>query len=382
MNRSWVVFLGFAAAACGSGAEAPAQNPPPGLVAQAIAGHTLYVPPGFKVNLFAENQSGARYMALGPGNAVYLSSPGGGWVKRLVDVNHDGVADSAVTVLSGLSQPFGLAFRGDTLFVAEEDAVKKYPPGGGAPQTIVSGIPTGGHSTRTILFGPDGKLYLSVGSSCNVCDESDPRRAAVTQFNADGSGEHLFASGLRNSVGMAFNPTTGDLWAVNNDRDNVGGADVAMTDSAPPEHLNILKDGKWYGWPKCYLPNHPNPEYPSADCSGVEPPGALFQAHMAPLGLAFYTGSSFPAGYSGDAFVAFHGDWNRTQADGAKVMRVHVSNGVPVSSEDFVMGWLPPGATSLGPRWGRPVGLLVLPDGSLLISDDQGNRIWRVSYGK
>src|SRR5881392_1289145 len=194
----------------------------------------LRLPPGFKIAVFAGNLQGVRYLTLGPGNAVYASQPGSGLIVKLTDANHDGVADSAVKIASGLKGPFGIAFRGDTMYVAEEQDVKRYDPGGAAPVTIVPKVPGGGHSTRTILFGPDGKLYLAVGSSCNLCEERDSLRAAVTQFNRDGSGGRIFAKGLRNTVGIAFNPTTGELWGGNNDRDNLG-------DDVPPEHINIIK---------------------------------------------------------------------------------------------------------------------------------------------
>ena len=335
-----------------------------------VAGHTLYVPPGFTISIFAEHLGGVRYLALGPGNVVYASIPRSGTVVRLPDANGDGVADSAVPYAKGLFHPFGLAWRGDTLYVGDEDALIRIDPDG--KRTQLADLPGGGnHTTRTVLIGPDRRIYVSIGSTCNVCDEADHRRAAVMQFQLDGTGGRLFASGLRNSVGVAFNPATGELWGVNNDRDNLG-------DDLPPEHLNIIKDGKWYGWPRCYLPGKPNPEYPDAKCDDVEPPALTFQAHSAPLGLAFYRGSQFPADFAGDAFVTFHGSWNRSVPTGAKVIRVRVANGRPVSSQDFVTGWQLPD----GSRWGRPVGLLVLPDGSLLISDDSGGRIWRVTYGK
>ena len=257
--------------------------------------------------------------------------------------------------------------------------MKRLDPGAAAPVTLVSGLPSGGHSTRTIAFGPDNLLYVAVGSSCNLCVESNALRAAVTRYNLDGSSPHTFATGLRNSVGLAFHPTTGELWANNNDRDDIGGTtDRAMTDSLPPEHVNILKDGKWYGWPQCYLPGKPNPEYPGFDCSGVEPPAITDTAHSAPLGLAFYTGTMFPAAYQGDAFMTYHGSWNRSVPTGAKVVRVRVQSGRPTAIEDFVTGWQLAG----GSRWGRPVGLLVMPDGALLVSDDAGGRIWRVTYGR
>ncbi|PYO84603.1 MAG: hypothetical protein DMD68_06395, partial [Gemmatimonadetes bacterium] len=290
----------------------------------------------------------------------------------------DGVAESRTVVLTGLLGPHGIAFRGDTLYVAEEDGVKRYDPGVASPVQLVSNLPTGGHSTRSIAFSPDGLyMYVSIGSSSNIDPETDTLRAAVMRYNLNGTGGRVFARGLRNSVGIAINPTTGALWATNNDRDNIGPT-TAATDSLPPERINILLDGKNYGWPQCYLPNRPNPEYASADCSTVTAPAITFTAHSAPLGIAFYTGTMFPAGYQGDAFVAYHGSWNRSVPTGAKVVRVHVQGGVPVSITDFVVGWqLEPS----GSRWGRPAGLLVLPDGSLLITDDSSGRIWRVSYG-
>src|SRR6266513_922713 len=335
-----------------------------------IADHELYVPSGFNVNLFADGLGGARSLALGPGGAVFVTLSSDGAIVRLVDTNGDGVADARSTVLSGLSYPFGLAFRGDTMYFAEQTAVKRLDPGATTPVTLIPNLPGGGHVTRTIAFGPDNLLYVAVGSSCNVCDDVLPR-AAVTRYNLDGSNPHTFATGLRNSVGLAFHPTTGELWANNNDRDNLG-------DDLPPEHLNILRDGRWYGWPQCYLPGQPNPEYAGADCSGVEPPALTFQAHSAPLGLVFYTGAMFPAEYQGDAFMTYHGSWNRTQATGTKVVRVRVQSGRPTTIEDFVTGWQLPD----GSRWGRPVGLLVMPDGALLVSDDDGGRIWRVSFGQ
>jgi len=445
MNR--LLVLASAVLACAMPAEdntrpppPPPPPPPPSLGGQdtiLIAGHALYVPRGFTVNLFVEGLNGVRYLALGPGGAVYASLPGAGRIVRLVDANGDGVADApAQTVLGGLNAPFGIAFRGDTMYFAEQTAVKRLDPGTTTPLTLVSGLPSGGHGTRTLVIGPDNFMYVAAGSSCNVCVElaGDSMRAAVTRFNLDGSGGRIFARGLRNSVGLAFHPTTGELWANNNDRDNLGdnvppehlnilkdgrwygwpqcylpnqpnpefrGADCSgveppafhpttgelwannndrdnLGDNVPPEHLNILRDGKWYGWPQCYLPNQPNPEFTGADCSRVEPPALTVQAHSAPLGLAFYTGARFPADYAGDAFMTYHGSWNRSVPTGAKVVRVHVQNGRPVSVEDFVTGW----QLADGSRWGRPVGLLVMPDGALLVSDDTGDRIWRVSYVK
>jgi glucose/arabinose dehydrogenase len=366
-----LVAVALLALACGNNESVAGQTPPAGLVPQEILGHTLYLRPGFRIGVFAENVGGVRNIVLGPGGAVYAAREGAGRIVKLVDANGDGVAESVTDVATGLDGPFGIAFRGDTMYVGEETRIVRVVPGNPAPQPVVTGLPGGpGHSTRTVVFGPDGNMYVSVGSSCNVCVETNPRRAAVTRFNADGTGEHRFATGLRNSVGLAFHPTTGELWATNNDRDNLG-------DDVPPEHLNILKDGKWYGWPGCWLPGQNNPEYPSVDCSTVEPPAITFQAHSAPLGLGFYTGTAFPAQFQGDLFIAYHGSWNRSVPTGAKVVHVNVQNGKPVSIEDFVVGW----QLGNGSRWGRPVAVVSLPDGSLLISDDSAGRIWRVSYG-
>jgi glucose/arabinose dehydrogenase len=332
----------------------------------------LNAPTGFKVSVFAPDVPGVRYLALGPGGVVYASRPSAGTIVRLPDANHDGVVDSVVVVATGLNRPFGIAFRGDTMFVAENNEVVHFNPGSSTKVVDVPNIPGGtGHWTRTIVFGTDGKMYVSVGSSCNICDESDSMRATVVQFNRDGSGGHVFARGLRNSVGLAINPTTGELWATNNDRDNLG-------DDLPPERINIIKDGKYYGWPQCYLPGQKNPEYPSANCSTVEPPAITFQAHSAPLGLVFYTGTAFPADYRGDAFMTYHGSWNRSVPTGDKVVRVQVQDGKPVSIDDFVTGWQRPD----GSRWGRPVSILMAPDGALLVSDDMGGKVWRVAYGR
>ena len=365
----------LAALACSGRDPAQAQTPT-GMVAESLSVQgkmrTLFLRPGFHVSVFADNLPAVRNLVVGPRGAIYAAMQYGGKVVRLVDANGDGVADSVSDVATGLKLPFGIAFRGDTMYVGETNGVKRYLPGNATPQQIVPSLPSGsGHVTRTVVFGPDGYLYVAIGSSCNICEESDRRRAAVVRYKADGSDEHIFSTGLRNSVGLAFYPGTNDLWATNNDRDNLG-------DDVPPEHLNVLKDGKYYGWPQCWLPGQRNPEYPDADCSGVEPPAITFQAHSAPLGLAFYTGTKFPPDYKGDAFITYHGSWNRSVPTGAKVVHVKVQNGKPVSVEDFVVGW----QFANGDRWGRPVAVVQAPDGSILISDDNGGRIWRITYGR
>jgi len=366
MDRRIVLGLLVAAVAPPAAAQAPA-----GLVSVQVAGHTVQVPAGFAVDVYAEGLRGARFMALAPDGTPYLSLTRSGKVVELPDANGDGRADTVITVAQGLDLPHGLAFRGDTLWVAENDKVVRLAPGSATPEVVVPNLPgRGGHFTRTIVFGPDDKLYVSVGSSCNICDESDPRRAAILRFNLDGSGGEIFAHGLRNSVGIAFDPATGELWGTNNDRDNLG-------DDLPPDRINIVRRGLNYGWPQCYLPGKNNPEYPTADCSRVEGPAIAFQAHSAPLGIAFSTGTQFPAAYRGGAFVAYHGSWNRTVPTGYKVVYVRQENGRPVAISDFLTGFLP---DPKAPPWARPVGLLVLPDGSLLVSDDTGGYVFRVHY--
>ncbi len=340
----------------------------------AIADHTLQIASGFKINIFVDGLEGVRFLAVGPGNAIYATLSDAGQIVRIRDVDGDGTADSVTTVLSGLDYPSGIAFRGDTMYFAELDAVRRLDPGSTSPVTLVD-VPSGGHETRTIVFGPDQKLYLSVGSSCNICSTSPALLTTITRYELNGSGAHPFGTGLRNAVGIALNPTTGDLWAVNNERDDIGPNQTA-TDSLPPDELDIVQDGKWYGFPQCYAPGKANPEFAGSDCAAVDPAALTFTAHSAPLGIVFYEGTTFPAAYRGDAFVSLHGSWDRSKPTGAKVVRVQVGAGRPTGVQDFVTGW----QLSSGERWGRPVAVLGAPDGALLISDDLGNRVWRVSH--
>jgi glucose/arabinose dehydrogenase len=377
-----VAALIGAVSACDTDAVRGQQQPPPeGYVQQQLLGHTVTLPKGFTISAYAEGVSDVRLMTLGPEGDVYATLTGGGRVVRLTDGNHDGVVDRVITVASGLNSPHGLAFRGDTLYVAETNEMVRFDRPGGAPTVVVPDLPSnGGHFTRTILF-QDDHLLVSVGSSCNLCDERDHRRAAVMRYNLDGSGETPFATGLRNSVGLAINPVTRAIWATNNDRDNLG-------EELPPDRVNILRQGGFYGWPFCYLPNQPNPEYQrtSSRCAEAIGPAVTLPAHAAPLGLAFYTGKMFPPEYRGDLFIALHGSWNRRVPVGYGVVRVHLEQGRPAGApQAFLSGFREGNADALKPQagrvWGRPVGLLVLPDGSLLISDDEGGRIYRVTYG-
>jgi glucose/arabinose dehydrogenase len=316
-------------------------------------------------------------MALGPDGFLYLAERGAGRIVRLPDRDGDGVADGVEVVAPGLNAPSSMAFYLDgSLYVGETDRILRLS----APDTqgvfqkqevVIPGLPTGGHNTRTVLFSPDGHwLFVSIGSSCNVCQEQDPRRATIMRYAVDGSGGAVFARGLRNAVGITFRPDTAELWATCNGRDNLG-------DDLPPDTIDLVHQGDDYGWPRCHAGRIVDPDFggPGA-CDGVTRPAVEMQAHSAPLGLTFYTGDQFPAGYRGSLFVAFHGSWNRSVPTGYKVVRIPFTDGRPGPVEDFAVGWL----QADGSVWGRPVDVLTAPDGSLWVSDDGAGRIYRIFY--
>ena len=369
----------MAMTACGTTPQ-DASGVPPDTTSDRVAAldGRLRVPSGFKVAYFAERLADVRFMALSPDGVVYASQPTLGRIVRLPDANHDGVADSVVVAASGLNQPHGLAFHKGVLWVANTDGVVRVTLGATGVATAagqyVNHYPAGGgHWTRTIVFGADSAMYVAVGSSCNLCVEQTPERAAVLRFNEDGSGKRVYAMGLRNAVGLAVHPATGALWASQNERDNL----TPSYEDLPPEEINIVTDGADYGWPYCYGNKVPNPEYHDvARCANTVAPALAMQAHSAPLGMSFLArATTFPADYRGDLLVAFHGSWNRNTPTGAKVVRVRVANGTPVSVEDFITGW----QQSNGTRWGRPVDVIVAADGSVLVSDDDAGVIYRVT---
>jgi glucose/arabinose dehydrogenase len=365
--------------ACGGGAGSePVTIPPNDTGRTTTLDGRLVVPAGLKVTYFARNLDGVRFMAVAPDGALYATQPSRGRVVRLPDANRDGIADSVVVVVTGLNQPHGLAFHKGMLYVAATDGVARVTLGAdgtssGSPVYVNRYSGGGGHWSRTIVFGADSAMYVSVGSSCNLCIEQSPDRAAVLRFNEDGSGKRVFASGLRNAVGLAVEPQTGALWAAQNERDNL----PPNHEDLPPEEINILTDGGDYGWPYCYGDRVPNPEYDDAGrCAKTIPPAAKLQAHSAPLGMTFLTrATALPEEYRSDLLVAYHGSWNRDTPTGAKVVRIHVSDGKPGAVEDLVTGWQ--GAD--GSRWGRPVDVVVASDGSVMISDDTGDAIYRLS---
>ena len=360
-----------------------AENAPS--VEEKPANATLHLPPGFVITEFAADLRGPRWMAQAPNGDIFVAESRAGRITILRADKSNSRASERFVFADGLNLPFGMAFRGDYLYVGETNEVVRfrYRPGQtraeGKPTPLI-GLPGQGykqHWTRNLMFSPDGaKLYVTVGSSGNDTPERDPRRAAINEYNADGSGHRIFASGLRNPVGLAIRPGSDELWTTVNERDGLG-------DDLPPDYLTSVRAGAFYGWPYAYIGPHPDPQNPGHGdaVSKTVVPDVLIQAHSAALGLAFYDGNMFPPEYRGDAFVALHGSWNRAQRTGYKIIRVHFSGEKPTGGyQDFITGWSP--APNDRHVWGRPVGLLVLKDGSMLIADDGGDRIWRVTYEK
>jgi glucose/arabinose dehydrogenase len=335
----------------------------------------IALPFGFEITVYADGLKDPRMMAVGPDGGVYVAERGAGRILRLVDEDGEGQLDRSEVVAEGLNSPSSLAFHQDgSLYVGETTRILRLLPRGdqafGEPEIIIDGLPSGGHSTRTVFFSPDhSSLFVSIGSSCNVCEEQDGRRAAIVRYNPDGSGERLYARGLRNAVGITFKPGTNELWATNNGRDFLG-------DDLPPETIYKIQEGADYGWPECHSGRISDPQFGGpTSCEGIEKPQVEMQAHSAPLGLEFYSGDQFPPEYEGDLFVAFHGSWNRSTPVGYKIVRIPMDGDRIRPVEDFAVGWL-----SNGTSWGRPVDVITTPDGSLLISDDAGGRIYRISY--
>ena len=341
-----------------------------------VTGKSIGLPPGFAISVFAEGLEGPRMMALGPDGQVYVAERGSGGIIRLPDTDQDGRADRVEVLADGLEAPSSLAFFKDgSLYVGETRRVLRFPAldgqeNYGEPQVVIDDLPEGGHNTRTVLFSPDfSDLFVSVGSSCNVCEEDDPRRATIMRYNPDGSGGQVYADGLRNAVGITFRPGTDQLWATNNGRDFLG-------DDLPPETVYLVEEGKHYGWPYCHSGRIIDPQLGApGSCQDVEAPMVEMQAHSAPLGLEFYSGEAFPIEYQGDLFVAFHGSWNRSQPVGYKLVRIPIDGDEVEAVKDFAVGWLEDGNS-----WGRPVDVLTALDGSLLVSDDAGGRIFRIYY--
>ena len=353
---------------------------------------TLRVPAGFTVNVFAEGLDAPRWLALTPEGDVLVTETRQNRIRRLRDTNQDGVADVQEVFAesgNGLDIPFGMAFAGGSFFLGNHDSVLRFPYQQGQGRLTGTGekiadLPGGGyrqHWTRNVVAAPDGqKLYVSVGSRSNAEPEPLPR-ASVQVMNLDGSEAQTFAYGLRNPVGLDFHPRSQELYTTVNERDGLG-------DDLVPDYLTRIQQGEFYGWPYTYFePDRLDPRNRAANGQSLQPelaaqtkmPDVLFQSHSAALGLQFYDGTTFPEKYRNGAFVAFRGSWNRNEGTGYKVVFVPFEGDRPTGAyEDFLTGFL---VNPSGPdTWGRPVGLLALPDGSLLVTEEANNRIYRIQY--
>jgi glucose/arabinose dehydrogenase len=336
-------------------------------------------PSGFHIGIFADNIDGARAMTISPNGTLFVGSMGEGKVYAVMDTNRDYNADEIITIASGLNSPNGVAFRNGSLYVAEINRVLRFDNIEAnlynAPQPVIinNNFPSDAHhGWKFIRFGPDGKLYVPVGAPCNICERPDPYES-ITRMNPDGSGFEIYARGIRNTVGFDWDPRTNELWFTDNGRDMLG-------DDIPPDELNHApRKGMNFGFPYFYGKNIPNPEFANAgkDPSNYTPTAQDLGPHVASLGMRFYTGSMFPAEYKNQIFIAEHGSWNRSQKIGYRITLVKLENNEPVSYSVFAEGWLKGESVS-----GRPVDLQIMSDGSMLVSDDYGGRIYRISYSK
>lgn len=354
------------------------------------AGRTPQAPAGFRVTRYADNLQHPRWTYVAPNNDVFVvesdTRNSANQITLLRDADGDGKPELRRVFLRNLDQPFGMLVLGDYFYVANTGGVVRYPYRAGAeeitaPAEKIVDLPAGGynnHWTRNLLASKDGrKIYITVGSASNVGEygmQYEEDRAAIWEINPDGSGKRLYATGLRNPVGIDWNPVSGQLWTAVNERDELG-------DNLVPDYLTSVREGGWYGWPYSYYGQIPDPRWredPHTDLvAKAIMPDVPLGSHTASLGLAFYTGSSFPARYRNGAFVGQHGSWNRSKLSGYKVVFVPFQDGRPQPPEDFLTGFIADEAASK--VYGRPVGIAVLPDGSLLINDDDAGIVWRVA---
>ena len=349
---------------------------------------TIKLPPGFSIEIYATGVQNARQMALGANGTLFVGSRQAGVVHAVVDRDKDNKADQVYTIASKLRMPSGLAFRDGALYVAEVNRILRYdgiesklesPP---QPAVVNDKLPTEDHHGWKYLgFGPDGWLYVPVGAPCNVCERSDDERfATILRMKLDGSGTEVFARGIRNTVGFDWHPQSRELWLAENGRDNMG------DDVPPDEMLRAHKPGLHFGFPYCHGGDTPDPQFgANRPCKEFEPPAQKLGAHVAAIGMKFYTGRMFPTEYRNQIFVAEHGSWNRSAPQGYRIMLIKVQGNKAVSYTPFAEGWLRGIRSSgrgrtIGDAWGRPSDVLVMPDGSLLIADDEAHVIYRVTY--
>jgi glucose/arabinose dehydrogenase len=339
----------------------------------------LRLPDGFKLSVFADQLPNARSLALGENDMVYIGSGAEGKVYAVEDNDHNGKADTTYTLAEGLNMPNGVAYKDGALYVAEINRIIRYddiskhltnPP---KPAVVYDQFPSDKHhGWKYLRFGPDGKLYTAVGAPCNICKPPNPVYASLVRLNQDGSQFEIIVSGIRNTVGFDWQPGSNSLFFNDNGRDWLG-------DDAPPEELNQWsgKIGEDFGFPYCHGGKISDPEFGHEKaCRQFTAPVWTYNAHNAPLGMRFYQGRQFPAAYSNQLFVALHGSWNRSKPDGYQVVLVKFKDGKPVAQESFISGWLSQDDKASG----RPVDILEMPDGSLLISDDQNGLIYRIEY--
>jgi glucose/arabinose dehydrogenase len=338
----------------------------------------IKLPDGFSIDVFAEVEN-ARSLAMSPAGVIYVGNRDGDKVFAVQDTDGDFKADKRWVIGSGLKSPNGVAFKDGDLYVAEISRILKFPgiesklSNPGKPEVVYDKYPTEGHhGWKYIAFGPDGKLYVPVGAPCNICESKDEVFASITRINIDGSGREIFAKGVRNSVGFTWHPVTKELWFTDNGRDMMG-------DEIPNCELNVApKAGMHFGYPYCHEGSIKDPEFGNKrSCSEFTPPVQKMGPHVAPLGLKFYTGSMFPDSYKNQLFVARHGSWNRSKKSGYDLSLVKIQNNKSTAHEKFATGWLDDASQK---AWGRPVDVLELKDGSLLVSDDYANVIYRISY--
>jgi len=343
----------------------------------------IKLPENFEINIFANLDVSSRSYPgpnVGPrfmefkDDTLFVSISNQGKVVALPDKNNDGTADQTITIINNLNNPHGLAIYEDWLYIAEEDKVIRVKDSNNdliyEEETIevLVDLPSGGHWTRTIKIFDD-ELYISIGSSCNSCIENDQRRAAILKCDINGKNCKIFASGIRNAVGFIFHPITNEIYVTENSRDLLG-------EDLPPDEINIVKEGRDYGWPFCYSNNIPDPKYDNKElCNNKESSLVDLQAHSAPLGLAFYFHNQFPEEYEGKLFVPYHGSWNRKIPTGYKIVTIDTQTKVV---KDFATGWLTEDFKVLG----RPVDVIVDSDGSLFVSDDNAGLIYKIIYKK
>jgi glucose/arabinose dehydrogenase len=339
--------------------------------------HLIRLPEGFAIDLFADTVPGARSMTLSPNGILYVGTRDEGRVYAVVDQDGDHRAERVVTIAEGLTSPNGVAWRDGSLWVAEVHRILRFDAiddrVDDPPDAIVvrDDYPTERHhGWKWIAFGPDGWLYVQVGAPCNICLSEEPIFASITRIRPDGSQREIFAHGVRNSVGFDWHPETGVLWFTDNGRDRMG-------DDVPSDELNRAPEaGLHFGYPFCHAGEIPDPEFGDRrSCSEFVPPARKLGPHVAALGMEFYEGAMFPEEYRGDILIAEHGSWNRSVPIGYRVTRVRVDGARAASYDVFAEGWL-----QGSEAWGRPVDVEVLPDGSLLVSDDEAGTIYRIRH--